>query len=893
MNLDESLANASCTQAPVLVATGIGTSRGGNSLAAGSRAALAAIARLGGVRPSVIFVHASPEFDFAQVMRGARIASGEALVLGATTAGEIHAGLQQSCVVVTALGSPYLRGAAALGRHADRKWSEALDEALAAPAIQPFLDSGPRADRLRVRNGTRRFAVLLLPGATQTECSSAYEIIDAFRRRTLGRIPIFAGAAADGWKMESNAVALGELVSPGAMVLALFETELDFGISIAHGFRPTAQRHRVDAAEGRELLLVEGCAASHVLGANPASRGLSSLEHITFATGRTFGMPNRLGEYSINVASYPTPTGAVRMSQPVLPGSELVEMEIGRDATTGGADEAVRKAMMRIGSGRAALLLVHYSAMRERILGGEGARAEIARIEELAGQTPVVGFCSQGEGGQREDGSSHFNSASVAVLAIGADLSEQAQVARENARLLEQTESLRELREVSDALRMSEARMRETFENAPIGMLVCSPDGARILDVNRALCRFLGLAREEVLRRNLADISHPEDLPATFDGLRRVRLDGASSFSVETRYIRADGSRIWGLSTGSALFDERGEPRQLIIQIQDIQRRKQAEDVLQETKDRLAMAMDASNLSLWDFDLGDGCVAFDERWAATVGGPAGVRFEQVEDLRQMVHPEDLRRVLRSMIATFRGRTASFLEEFRFRALGGDWIWVRSSGKVVERDERGRAVRAIGTNLDITDHKCAEDRIRRMAFTDALTGLPNRLLFEDRFEQQLAIARRERRRFAVLFLDLDNFKPVNDRFGHDVGDWLLRALSDRIRWIIRESDTLARIGGDEFLLLLPGVSEPDDALRVAEKILSVARTPFQTPGREVLRVSCSIGVAVYPDHATNLRDMMRCGDQAMYLAKKGGRDGAQMYGAQSNADEVAPAAVPQD
>jgi diguanylate cyclase (GGDEF)-like protein/PAS domain S-box-containing protein len=859
------------------IRTGIASAHGKDSFGAGSRAALAALANLGEGNAQVLFVHLAACFDPAEVLRGVRTVSRGALVIGATTAGEICGSIRQGSVVVTAIASPHVRAAAALGRDVATSWSAALGEAMAAPELRPFLDPSPEASRRRIRSGARRFAVIYAPGDTPTHPSTAFEIVEAFRFRTLGRIPVLAGGAGhDEGRVPGSTVLAGEQAVAGGLVLALFETELEFGISIAHGFRPTGNRMRVDAAEGRELLLVDGCAASHVLGSSSLLHGLSSLDHITLTSGKAFGTPDRLGEYTINVASHPTPTGGVRMSQPVHPGAELVEMEVLRDPASGGAAEAIRKAMLRNSNGPAALVMTHYCALRQRILGDGGASAEIARIAEIAGGAPLAGFCSLGEGGLADDGSSRHSDASVAVLVLGERLSELALVARENARLLEESESLRELRKVTEALRLSESRMRETFDNAPIGMGIASLDGRTLHDANRALCAFLGYRRDEILARNIADLSHPHDLANSYEGMRRIVLDGANSYTVEKRYIRKDGSHIWGQATASAVCDERGEPRYLLVQIQDIERRKQAEDVLQETKQRLSLAMDASHLSLWDYDVADGCVAFDERWTAIVGGAPGVRFQTLSELMQAAHPQDSARFARAMRAAVSGRDSSLLEELRFRAADGSWKWIRCMGKVVERDARGRATRAIGTNLDITAQKDAEEKIRRLAFTDGLTGLPNRQLFEDRFEQQVAQARRDRRRFAVLFLDLDHFKPVNDRYGHDAGDWLLRTVSDRIGWVIRETDTLARIGGDEFVLLVPGILAESDARTVADKILAVLRTPFVMPSRESIEVSGSIGIAIYPDHARTLREMMRCGDQAMYLAKKSGRDAARLY-----------------
>lgn len=168
------------------------------------------------------------------------------------------------------------------------------------------------------------------------------------------------------------------------------------------------------------------------------------------------------------------------------------------------------------------------------------------------------------------------------------------------------------------------------------------------------------------------------------------------------------------------------------------------------------------------------------------------------------------------------------------------------------------------------------QLERLAHHDRLTGLPNRSLFTDRINRALAAARRQGTRIALLFIDLDQFKPINDERGHDVGDWLLQAVAKRMEACIRESDTVARMGGDEFAILLPEIHASADALKVAEKIRLALQEPFQTSDDHVLAISSSIGVALYPDHGDNERDLLRCSDEAMYWAKKGGRNRVEWF-----------------
>ncbi len=175
-----------------------------------------------------------------------------------------------------------------------------------------------------------------------------------------------------------------------------------------------------------------------------------------------------------------------------------------------------------------------------------------------------------------------------------------------------------------------------------------------------------------------------------------------------------------------------------------------------------------------------------------------------------------------------------------------------------------------------EREAAEEAIRQMAFYDRLTNLPNRRLLEDRLVQVLARAQRECHKVALLFIDLDKFKPINDELGHAAGDWLLQRVGERMRKCLRVSDTVARIGGDEFVVLLPDLDAVPDAMRVAAKMRASLGEPFVTDDGRTLAISASIGVVIYPEHATSPRDLLRFGDEAMYRAKKGGRNAVELF-----------------
>jgi diguanylate cyclase (GGDEF)-like protein len=226
-------------------------------------------------------------------------------------------------------------------------------------------------------------------------------------------------------------------------------------------------------------------------------------------------------------------------------------------------------------------------------------------------------------------------------------------------------------------------------------------------------------------------------------------------------------------------------------------------------------------------------------------------------------------VLRALDAHLNGATPDYTAQYRTRLGNGNWRWVLTRGQVAERDPDGRPLRIVGTVADIDARKLQEDQIRHQAHHDMLTGLPNRLLFGDRLQQAFLASQREGHSLAVIFFDLDKFKPVNDSYGHAVGDVLLQQAAARLRTTLRASDTLARLGGDEFVVLLPRVANAADARKVAEDILRELTRPFMTEGF-TLHISASLGVAVSPDCGEDADTLLRCADGAMYDAKLQGR-----------------------
>jgi len=213
-------------------------------------------------------------------------------------------------------------------------------------------------------------------------------------------------------------------------------------------------------------------------------------------------------------------------------------------------------------------------------------------------------------------------------------------------------------------------------------------------------------------------------------------------------------------------------------------------------------------------------------------------------------------------------------EVRVPRTDGDRFYMTTVKPIL--DDQRRVISVICISKEITERKMMEDRLAHMAQHDQLTDLPNRALFNDRLQHAIIQAKRDKTRLALMSLDLDKFKPVNDTFGHHVGDLLLQAAAKRMQECIRESDTVGRIGGDEFVVLLSTIEEGHGAQMVAEKICNFLNQPFELPGYQSLRISTSIGIAIYPDHGSDDVQLLKHADHAMYQAKVLGRNMVQLF-----------------
>ncbi|HVK57055.1 MAG TPA: EAL domain-containing protein [Burkholderiales bacterium] len=287
------------------------------------------------------------------------------------------------------------------------------------------------------------------------------------------------------------------------------------------------------------------------------------------------------------------------------------------------------------------------------------------------------------------------------------------------------------------------------------------------------------------------------------------------------------------------------------------------------SNERFKLAIEASGDGVWDWNMQTNELVCSTQVKKIFGLPEQSVLDY-DTWINLVHPEDLPELHSALNACLNGVTKSLASEYRGLLPDGSWKWLLARATVVTHDENKKPLRMAGTLSDISEKRQSDELIRRHANFDTLTGLPNRRLFRDRLDQEVKKSHRTGLPVALLFIDLDHFKEANDLLGHDVGDLLLIEAAKRISACLRESDTIARLGGDEFTAILADLYEVPHVESIAQKIIDTLSAPFRV-GAEIVHLSASIGITLYPTDASNVEDLMRNADQAMYAAKNAGRN----------------------
>ena len=432
------------------------------------------------------------------------------------------------------------------------------------------------------------------------------------------------------------------------------------------------------------------------------------------------------------------------------------------------------------------------------------------------------------------------------------------------------------------ALRQSEERFRLLLEASPEAIFGVDTQGVCTF-VNPACLRILGYTQEEMLGKSVHPLIHhsyPDGRPYPNEQchVRCSTLEGRSTHADNEVHWRKDGSSLPVEYWSHPIFRD-GELVGAVVNFVDITERKRMEQALRSSEERYRLISNVATDLLYSCVQSEaGFFAID--WATAsaeriFGYSLGEILEQ-GCWRGFVHPDDLSEFDRNITHLEAGQRSEC--ELRILSLDGSTHYVRAYSRVVESDT-GQS-RLYGACQDITERRQAEARIEFLAHHDVLTGLPNRVLLRDRFAHALSSSERSRTRMAVLFLDLDNFKVVNDTLGHAAGDLLLQQVVTRLSRCTRESDTISRQGGDEFILLLNDIPNQETVERIAGEILQCLAQPLEINGH-VLNTSGSIGVAIFPEDGRDFESLLQKADTAMYNAKDAGRNTYRFFDEQMN------------
>jgi len=416
--------------------------------------------------------------------------------------------------------------------------------------------------------------------------------------------------------------------------------------------------------------------------------------------------------------------------------------------------------------------------------------------------------------------------------------------------------------------RGDQERMLKTLLSQLDGMVYrCRDDEFWTMEFVSEGCKALtGYGAEDLLfnsRISYDEVTHAEDRARVRKAIRDAVAENRR-FDVVYRIVRADGTPRWVLERGSGMFGPDGRLQAIQGFIQDVTRQREDEQALRDAELRYRSIFENALEGIFQTTPEGRYLSANPALARIYGFESPeTLIAALQDIERQVYVEPGRREEFLRLMRLQGRISGFESQVYRR--DGSVIWISENARVVE-DANGAIRFFEGTVEDISVRKAQERRIAHQATHDGLTGLPNRYLLHDRVEQAIRQAAREKTHVGMLFIDLDRLKQVNDTLGHQAGDEMIRIIAERLRRCLRSGDTVARIGGDEFVLLLPGLLAVE-AVEIAKKRVKEATgAPCLIEG-QAIPASCSVGSSIYPQDGTDAEALLKRADEAMYLEKQ--------------------------
>jgi diguanylate cyclase (GGDEF)-like protein/PAS domain S-box-containing protein len=412
-----------------------------------------------------------------------------------------------------------------------------------------------------------------------------------------------------------------------------------------------------------------------------------------------------------------------------------------------------------------------------------------------------------------------------------------------------------------------EADLRAMLDCAAVGLTVFDPVARRILQVNPEYCRMTGRSEAALLGGLfLTDLTHPDDVAG--DARWDAPAEIGARIDYDKRLLKPDGTVVWIHASGCVLaVGADGRPHRILATVQDCTERMGAEAALRTSDELLRLSLEAGRIGTYRRDFRTQMIQCGARTRAMLGLSAEDVPLAVADWAAIIVPEDRLRLLRTIAVAHAARQETLESDYRFMHPVDGLRHVETRNRTTY-DKDGTPLYWIGVVIDVTERRRIEARVAHLAHHDPLTGLANRGLFGVRLDEALVRAGRGEP-FALLCLDLDHFKEVNDTLGHPTGDALLQAVTERLNVLIQPPDTAARLGGDEFAVIQSGLQRPEDAIALADRIIAALQAPFDLSGKRVV-IGASVGIAIAPDGGMDARTLLMRADVALYASKAEGR-----------------------